>query len=87
MSDGSPAKRPPPSLESGDMARGPQLRVGVSQALKEHVEQTAKRLGYPSASELVREAILFRLAMIHLQETGDAKQAEEILRKLASPER
>jgi Arc/MetJ-type ribon-helix-helix transcriptional regulator len=64
------------------MARGPQLRVSVSQALKDHVEATAERLGYPSSAELVREAILFRLAMIHLQETGDAAKAEEIVRRL-----
>lgn len=64
------------------MARGPQLRVSVSQGLKDHVEATAARLGYPSAAELVREAILFRLAMLHIQETGDAQKAEEILRRL-----
>jgi Arc/MetJ-type ribon-helix-helix transcriptional regulator len=69
------------------MARGPQLRVSVSQAMKDHVELMAERLGYPSAAELVREAILFRLAMLHLRETGDAEQAEEILRRLIEPPR
>lgn len=82
MSDDDSANRPRLPLESGPMPRGPQLRVSVSQALKDHVEETARRLGYPSASELVREAILFRLAMIHLQESGDADKAEEILRRL-----
>jgi hypothetical protein len=53
----------------------------MSQALKEHVEATAERLGYPSASELVREAILFRLCMIYVRE-GDAEEAEELLRRL-----
>lgn len=65
------------------MARGPQLRVSVSQAMKDHCEAEAKRLGYPSTSELVREAILFRIAWQALRETdSDAQAAEELLRRL-----
>lgn len=68
-------------VPSGEMARGPQLRVSVSKALKEHVEAVARDSGYPSASEFVREAILFRLCMLYLRD-GNADDAEVVLRRL-----
>lgn len=83
MSDHEQPKRPRRPVESGPMARGPQIRVSVSQALKDHVEETAGRLGYPSAAELVREAIVFRLALLAVQENkADVEAAERMLRRL-----
>lgn len=83
MSDEEQARRPRKPVESGPMARGPQIRVSVSQALKDHVEETADRLGYPSAAELVREAIVFRLALLTIQENrDDVEAAEAMLRRL-----
>jgi Arc/MetJ-type ribon-helix-helix transcriptional regulator len=65
------------------VARGPQIRVSVSQALKDYVEETADRLNYPSAAEFVREALLFRIALILIQEhSGDVAEAEQLCRRL-----
>lgn len=69
-------------VASEGMARGPQLRVSVSKALKEHVEDVARENSYPSASEFVREAILFRLVMLQLRGGQDAAEAEEVIRRL-----
>jgi Arc/MetJ-type ribon-helix-helix transcriptional regulator len=70
------------------MARGPQIRVSVSQAFKDHVEETAARLGYPSAAEFVREALLFRLALLAIQENReDVEAAEALVRRLLEPGR
>lgn len=88
MSEDDRPKHPVQRIESGSVPRGPQIRVSVSQAFKDHVEATAGRLGYPSSAEFVREALVFRLALIALQESQhDVEAAEELLRRLLRPER
>jgi len=65
------------------MGRGSTLNISLTPKLKKYIERRVKSGAYSSASELVRQSLMF----MEKQEKADAKYWAEVRKKVAEAEK